>query len=915
MPETHRKRRMSTAQLLRTKLTPPRLAERAALVPRPALLARLDEGMTNRLTLVSAPAGYGKTTLVAQWVATRREPSAWVALDPGDDDSVRFWTYVVTACRAFDPGLGKSALADLRTLQQLSFEALLTPFINELAALPAPGILVLEDYHVITSPQIHASVAFLLDHLPDTLHIVLMTRSEPPISLARLRARNQVVEISAADLRFSREETRAFLQQVLQASLKLETIERLDAQTEGWAAGLRLVTLALEGKRDPSAIEPFLTSLSGGHRHVIEYLTAEVLAAQPEPLQAFLLQTSILNRLSASLCDAVTGRNDSANLLAQLERGNLFVLPLGAEGYRYHALFAEALRHAARERLGEEGVCALYERASVWYEQHSLIDDAIETAIAAREYPRAAALIERSLDLRSQPGLDTLRRWIEQIPREVLEAHPTLCFEYAIALLFTSDRYAPSTAAQLETPLRVAEETWRREGDDARLGQVLALRAITVLWQGDFARAFALARESLPSLAEDDVFWRSSNLIIVGVEESLAGRMDIAQNMLIEARALSGAAQSTQGVLAATGLLADVYVRQGEFDQALELYQLVQQEAVGSEDMLDDQGTTALGLSAIAYERNDLDAAEREAIRALELSTRRANEHLAVHATLMLARVLHARGKTREGQEKLRALVAQMRQPYLVQEVLTYQARLALAAGDIEATHRWYAGIAQRDNGLPLTLQEQQDLVAARMFIADAKHPVALELLDRWYTDAQQHGRTSSELEILILKALAYTAQSAKPQASKTLIRALTIAQARGYTRIFLDEGAQMQLQIADCRLQIEKQVPRLRAYLYMILSAFLPNVTASAARSETLAPHASAGVENRQSKMPFEPLSPQEQRVLRLLAAGMSNPEIARELVVSTNTIKTQLQSIYRKLNVSNREQARDVARELNLL
>ncbi len=912
MSETNRPLRASTNPLLQTKLAPPRL--QPPLVPRTALIARLEQGSAGKLTLIAAPAGYGKTTLVAQWLAAHDRPVAWVSLDAGDNDPVRFWTYVITACRALDPGLGKSALAALRTSQQPSFEALLTALINELAALPAPGILVLEDYHVITSTQVHESVAFLLDHLPDTLHLVLMTRSEPPLFLARLRARNQITEIDAADLQFSHQDTQAFLQQVLRVSLKPETVERLDARTEGWAAGLRLMALAVEGKRDPSAMEPFLATFSGGHQHVVEYLTAEVLAAQPEPLQEFLLQTSILDRLTPSLCDAVTGRSDSASLLAELDRANLFVLPLGDAGsqvwYRYHALFAEAMRQSARERFGEEGVRVLYARASAWYEAHRLLDQAIETALAAQQFSRAAALIERSLDLRSQRELYTFRRWAEQIPREVFNAHPTLCFEYAIVVLFTSDRYAATTAAQMEEPLRVAEETWRREKNDASLGQVLALRALVALWQGNFTHAFARVRDSLPLLAEDDVFWRSSDLIIVGIEESLAGRMETAQNVLIEARALSGAAQSLQGQLAATGLLADVYVRQGEFDQALELYQQVQQEAVGSEDMLDDQGTAALGLSRIAYERNDLAAAEREATRALELGTRRSNSLLAVHAALMLARVLHARGKTDQAQEKLRGLVAQTRQPLLVQEVLAHQARLALAVGDIEAAHRWHAASTQRTSDLP-SLLEQQDFIVARMLIADEKPDAALELLERWRADAQSHGRTTSELEALALKALAYAAQSKKAQARKALGRALTLAQSKGYQRIFLDEGEKMQLMISDFRLQtkglreIEKQAPRLRAYIYKLLSAFSTEISTPALKSE---------ISNLKSAIPFEPLSPQEQRVLRLLAAGLSNPEIARELVVSTNTIKTQLQSIYRKLNVSNREQAREIARELNL-
>ncbi len=885
--------------LLRTKLAPPRLY--ATLVPRTSLLARLDEGLARKLTLVSAPTGYGKTTLVAQWLAAHSNPAAWVLLDAGDNDSIRFWRYVVTACRAFDATLGKAALVLLRSAQP-SLEVVLTTFINELAQLGGQYTLVLEDYHVITSQQVHETMTFLLDHLPPVLHLVLMTRSEPLLPLARLRASNQLNELGSDDLRFSSEEIQAFFQQVTGLPLSVESVRRLETQTEGWAAGLRLAALAIEGKRSATTIEQFLASFSGWHRHVTEYLTAEVLATQPEPMQEFLLQTSILNRLTASLCDAVTGRSDSASLLAQLERANLFVLPLGDSSqawYRYHALFAEAMRHTARERFSEEGMRALCTRASAWYEAHGLLNEAIETAIVAQQFPRAATLIERSLDLRSQRELYTFRHWVEQIPPEVLKIHPALCFEYAIALLFTSDRYAVSTAAQLETPLQVAEETWRHEENDAGLGQVLALRALVALWQGDFARAFSLARESLLLLPEYDMFWRGSDLIIAGIEESQAGRMETAQNVLIEARALCGAAQNIQGVLAAIGLLADVYVRQGEFDQALQLYQQVRAEAVGSEDMLDDQASAALGLSTIAYERNDLDVAEREATHAFELGTQRSNDQFAVHAALMLARALHARDKMGEAQEKLRTLVAQTRQPHLVQEVLTWQAYFALAAGDMEAVHRWHATVAQRAQDLPLTVQEQQDLIEVRMLLVDEKFPAALELLERWRVDVQQHGRTSSELETMALKALAYAAQSNKAQASKVLVRALTLAQSKGYQRIFLDEGEPMRRMISGFRLQIETQAPRLRAYIYQLLSAFPTDVSKSVSQSE----------------MPFEPLSLQEQRVLRLLAAGLSNPEIARELVVSTNTIKTQVQSIYRKLNVSNREQAADMARQLNLI
>ena len=914
VPDTRRGDRTRSHQLLRTKLMPPRLP--AAPVPRPGLLARLDDSLAKQLTMICAATGYGKSTLCAQWLAIRPEPSAWVSLDPGDDDPVRFWTYVITACQAFDPRLGKTGLAALRTSQQPPFEALIDGFINDLAALPGLSILVLEDYHVITSRQIHAGVAYLLDHLPDTIHLVLLARVEPPLPLARLAAHNQVSQLTAADLQFTGEETRAFLEQELRVPLRPETVARVDAWTEGWPAGLRLVTLAVEGKRDAAAIEQLLLSFSGGQRQVSEYLTAEVIAEQAAPVQAFLLQTSILDRLTQSLCDAVTDRHDSGALLTQLVRANLFLLPLGEDDgqqwYRYHALFAEALRTAARERFGDDVLREIFARASAWYEAHGFPDQAIETALAAGEYGRAAALIERSLDWRSRRELGTFLRWIEQIPQELLAGRPALCFEYAIALLFTSDRYAAATAARLEMPLAVAEEAWRREQNDARIGQVLAVRSMAALWQGDFDRAFALAHDSLGLLGEHDVFWRGSDLIVAGIEELNAGRVETAENVLFEARALSGAAQSLQGQLAAASLLADAYVLQGEFDQASQLYHQVQAEAVGSDDMLDDQGFAALGLSVIAYERNELAAAEREAARALGLGRQRSNDYLAGRAALMLVRVLQARGAAPEAREQLAALVARTPQPGLVRELRVWQARLALAAGDAEAARHWIASIARQQGsaaagaGMLPAMQEQHDLTLARLLIAEGNVSAALGILERWHADARQHRRTSSEVASLVLIALAHADQPDQALASKAFIRALSIAQAKGYQRSLLDEGEPLRRMLSDCRAQIEAASSRLRAYAHKLLAAL---------GSDSSVREASPLVITPKSAVLFEPLSRHEQRVLRLLVAGLSNPEIARELVVSVNTIKTQLQSIYRKLDVSNRAEAVEMARELNLL
>lgn len=902
MAEIERKQAPVTDELLRTKLAPPRLY--AALVPRPALLARLEACWDRKLTLISAPAGSGKTTLVAGWVAAHHHPVAWVSLDAGDNDPVRFWRYIITACRTFDQEPGKAALASLRTSRQPSFEVVLTRFINELAQLPGQYTLVLEDYHAITSPQVHETVTFLLDHLPATLHLVLMTRREPPLPLARLRTRNELCELGASDLRFSREETQAFLQQALRLSLSEEGLARLEQRTEGWIAGLHLMALALQGRSEPQEVEEFLTTFTGEHRYILEYLADEVLATQPEPLQTFLLQTSFLNRLTGPLCDAVTSRNDSTFVLEQLERANLFLIPLsstdGQQWYRYHLLFADAMRRYARQRLSQDSVLTLYEKASLWAETRGLLGEAVEAALAARQFGRAATLIEQLLESRDLNELYTLRRWVEQLPSDVLYRHPALCFNYAMVLLFTSDRYAPATAALLEPSLRAAEESWRLEKNDPRLGQLLSLRGVVAFWQGDFFRSFDYVRQSLELLAEHDVYWRGISLTQLGLEELLAGRINSASSVIIEARALSEAAQNIHTKLAATLLLAEISTWQGEFDQAGQYYQQVLAEAIGGEGMLDDQGQALLGLGAIALERNDLEAAEQHASRALKIGQQRSHEGLQLQATLTLARVRQVRGQTAQAQEQLQTLVTRLRHPSSVREIQAAQAWLALAVGDLAAVQQWQAAIAEQNDRVPLIQQEREALIFARLYLAQNDGQATLEQLAGWRADARAQGRLRSEIEILSLQALAHFAQGELAQAEQAMTRALIMAQPRGFCRIFLDEGEQM-------AALLQAVIPRLArrslaAYAASLLRAFAPVPSTSPA-----APAAPA--------LLFEPLSLQEQRVLRLLVAGLSNPEIARELVVSRNTVKTHVKNIYRKLNVTKREEAGEAARELNLL
>lgn len=932
------------SELLSTKLTPPHLSK--TLVVRESLLARLNEGLTRKLTLISAPAGFGKTTLVSQWLSHFRFPIldfgletdkipwiiqdrqnpksqipnpavAWVALDEGDNDPVRFWRYVLTACQGFDKGAGEPALHLLYQTSMPPFEAMLTTWINRLAHLAGRAILVLEDYHLITTGSIHDMLSFLLDHLPPALHLVLLTRADPPLPLARLRARGELHELRAVDLRFSPAEIETFLQQTLSFSLPPETVERLATRTEGWPAGLRLATLALQGRSETAEVEQFLTTFAGSHRHIMEYLAAEVVNAQPESLQTFLLQTSFLNRLTGSLCEAVTGRSDSQLLLEQLERMNLFLIPLdGArQWYRYHALFAEALRYDAQRRLSETARRELLDKASRWYETHNLPGEAIEAALAAKTFTRAAALIEQILEPSGfSKEIHTLRRWIEPLPEEILPEYPAVCLAYALALLFTEDRRAPATQARLERPLRMAEQRWQAEENQAKLGQVLALRSNVMLWQGRFRESFELARQALALLPQDETAWRGISLIILGAGQLAMGQVDLARQSLLEARACCEAAGNTHGALATVLVLGDIHAERGDLHQAERLYEEVLAEAdrMGDREPTEDMSQALTGMANLAFEWNDLAKAKQQADQALELAKHLGDESLRVDSTLVAARVLGAQGEMDQAQQRLHALVAATKQPWLLREIQADLAALALKTGDLTTVERWWATVSdQPQEPLLHRQQEREELLVARLRIAQEEAAEALAILEPWRAEAHHQGRTRREIEIRLLQALAHFSQADLPPAQQALLDALTLAQPEGYCRIFLNEG-QSAANLLKTVLPILNEEP-LRSYAQNLWHIFV-NEHWSPADDDL---NKRAEIQNLKSKIQnlIEPLSPQEQRVLRLLAAGLSNAEIAEELVVSINTIKTQVKSIYRKLDVHNRDEAGEMARALELI
>lgn len=908
--------------VLAPKLQLPRLL--APLITRERLLAQLDAGLEGKLTLLSASAGFGKTTVVSQWIAhqRKREPHwsvAWLSLDSGDNDPIRFWRYVILACQTFQTERDSSALALLPSRSSFAssrLEPMLRKFLTALASLPQRGLLILEDYQVITEPEIHETLTFVLEHLPARLHLVIITRSDPPLPLSRWRARGDLCELRADDLRFSPEETVSFLQQALPTVLSREDIRYLESRLEGWVTGLRLVTLALQGRTTRQEVEQSLSTFSGSHRHILEFFVTEVLSAQPEALQTFLLQTSVLSRLSGSLCDTVTGRNESQHLLETVEHAGLFLQALDGSGqwYRYHPLFAEAMQHEARQRFGEEALRTWYSRASGWYEQQRMLPEAVEMALHAQEFARVAELIEQSLkphyEYDTFDEYHTLRRWVGSLPEDVLSQHPRLCVQVALLLFFSWGGRAvanPSTLAQIERLLHRAERAWQTEGNHQARGELLAIRALISGEQGDLVRAAHLAREALVYLPEGESQWRGCCFRLIGTEELLAGRVHAARERLQGAWTFFQLAGNRQGGRAALLALAEAYMLQGALRQAAELYRTVLSTA--GEDLF-DTGKAQLGLAQLFYEWNALEEAWQEGQEALDLGTDLMDETLQVQAALVLATIEQARGRIAAAGQRLHALFAGLAAgggthlPLARRQIEVAQVRLALAAGDLATAERWSTTSAPQRERLPRLHLEREDFIDARLLIAQGKTGEALHLLERWQTEAHELGRTRSEVESLMLMALAAFARKRLLHGSSRLREALALAQAEGYQRLFLDEGEEMValLRAAWPTIRNERCAPYVRMLLRASAQHHLEQGATLAASDFVSAPSLS-------------PLSPQEQRVLRLLVAGYSNPEIAETLVVSINTVKTQVRSIYQKLNVKSRKEVRAVVRVQNAL
>ena len=890
---------------------PPRLA--TPLITRPHLMERLDDTiLACSLTMLCAPAGYGKTTLIGQWVAERSARGtapqlAWIMLDASDNDPARFWRALILACQTIHPGLGKHALEMLsNTLHPLDLDNVLAALLTSLAQSDQGGLLILEDYHVLAESRIHETVTSFLEHLPAKWHIALLTRWEPPFPLASWRARGYLFEIRREDLRFSLEEAALFFQQTLLHSPSPTAIQQLDTHLEGWAAGLRLLTLTLRGQLTSQEIESRLLAFADLERPFHEYFLAEIFQGQPEPVQQFLLQTSILDRLTGSLCDAVTDGQQSHFFLDVVARSGLFLEALDGSGqwYRYHSLWASALQAEAGRSFDTSTLRLYYSRASIWYEEHGMLRKAIEAALHAEEFPRMVTLIEQLVSLQplhSRQELQTLSCWLKRVPEGTLTATPAFCFLSASVLFFGSlaEGVTPATLSQIEDLLQRAQQEWQGDYAGDIPGELLAFHATIIYRQGKEEQAVTEATEALARMANNDTRWRGLCLGIVGGQALRTGQLEQARQKYSEARAFWERSSNVQARRGTTLALGAVYFGQAELYLAEAHYRQALHEAQEHEDHL-DMAAGHLGLARIFYAWNQLPQAEHAAHMAQEFGEQVADLEIQVQAQLFLARLEIARGENAQAKLRLIALLTRHStlspsdDGFLYRDVLLSQAQLQLANCELTlAQHSLDDLMRLNDQRFP-TFREAVALSQVRLLLAQGEPQAALHVLTILLPDAQAEGRLRQTLEIQILLALANASQKHLPEARRLLHAVLAQASAQDDLRLFLDEGKAMANLLQSSLPSIHEKA--YRAFLRRVLLAF------SAVSSSSQAPL-------------LEPLTPQEQRVLHLLASGHSNPEIARELTVSINTVKVQVQSIYRKLNAHNRVEASAIARLQGLM
>jgi LuxR family maltose regulon positive regulatory protein len=913
--------------LLATKLfIPPARANR---VSRPRLIEQLNT--LQPVTLIAAPAGFGKTTLLSDWIPQSQHCVTWLSLDEDDNDPIRFWAYVIATLQKLRANLGESALALLQSPQQPPINSILSTLINEISSFPADFSIVLDDYHRIKAQSIHEALSFLLDHLPSQMHVILTTRADPPLPIARLRARNQLTELRADDLRFTPDEAEIFLNTVMSLSLAVDDIATLETRTEGWIAGLQLAALSMQGRED---VTGFIQAFSGSHRHVLTYLAEEVLGHCPEGTLNFLVQTSILDRLCGSLCDTVTAKEGGQSILEQLEQANLFIVPLDDQGkwYRYHHLFAEVLQ-SRLQQTQPNLISELHRRASHWLEHNGYIAEAVEHALEGKDWIHATKLIETNLEnIKLRGEVATALRWLGALPDEAIYAHPTLGLAHAGLLVLGNDiKTVERRLATVEQALR-SDQTLELATKTALLKQVTIVRQINAL-QLDYPGEVTVAAgsELLTLLPEDDIARRGFVLLFLGCAHYLSlGDIQSAERSLEESIRFSKTSGDAFTEMLARAHLSQMRVIGGQLRAAeWPCEDLLRLASEPGWEQVPAAGLSHVMRGRILYERNDLPAALQAltpSIAGLVDITEVEGYSLArpaIVGCILLARVKLALGDLDEARELLQRAWGRIQKNRLKQisvPVAAYRARILLALGDLETPVEWAHEI-EPTIGDPLNPALEYDHISlVRVWLKLGRLTDARQLLARLLPLAEQARRTGRVIELLALQVLASLAQNQEADALAVLERALMLAEPEGYVRTFLDEGELMREAIRNWRSatgrrkNLSEPQMRLMVYADKLLGAFSNSTT----QLPIITQYPSGTNHSVNSQIPqsplVDPLSARELEVLHLIAEGLSNDAIARKLFLATSTVKVHLKHIYGKLDVNSRTQAIARLHEMHL-
>jgi LuxR family maltose regulon positive regulatory protein len=888
-------------------------------VPRPRLIEKLNEGLqpTPGMTLISAPAGFGKTTLVSNWLSNVRwgtaqkttieiqrskiqRQVAWLSLDEGDNDPARFLSYLIAALQGIAPDLGTDLSGILQSPQPPPTEMVLTTLLNEITTIPNRFVLVLDDYHTIDSKLVDHALIFLIEHLPPQMHLVIATREDPDLPLARLRARGYLTELRAADLRFTFSEAAEFLNQVMGLTLPADDIAALESRTEGWVAGLQLAAISMQGQRDAAG---FIQSFTGSHRFVLDYLVEEVLAQQPEQIQEFLLHTSILNRMCGSLCDTVLSAppGSGQKTLEYLERANLFIVSLDNERrwYRYHHLFAELLRqrlhhiaHSSAAWGGADNLLnELHIRASKWFEEHGLQMEAFQHAAAAHDIERAEELIDgRGIPLHFSGGVIPILNWLESLPKQVKDARPALWWRHAAMLLINGQTLGVEENLQA-AEASVANILQGAEPDNKTrnlIGQIATATATLALTRYDVETMLAQSHRALEYLSSENSFTRATANWTLGYAHTLLGDRAAARRAFTESISLSQRSSAMFSLILATIGLGLIQEMDNQLHQAAETYRRVLEWAGDHPQQIINEAH--LGLARVLYEWNDLEAAEHHAYQSLQL----AQQYESIIDRSMIAEVFLSRLKLAQGEVDAAAAILtktdesarQHNFIYRMPEITAARVLTFLRQGNMaEAAH------LAETYALPLS--------QARVLLAQDDPSTALGILTTYRQQVESRNWQDERLKTIVLQAMAHSMQDSREDALHLLCEALDLGEPEGFIRIFIDEGRPMTQLLSEAARQ-----GILPDYVSKLLAAF---------ESEAQTREDKSSIPNRQ--LLVEPLSPREFEVLQLIAQGLSNDEISKRLFLALDTVKGHNRRIFDKLQVQRRTEAVARARELGLL